>query len=166
MRKLAVYPGAFDPMTNGHIDIARRALNLFDTVIIAVATNSKKQSLFSIEERIDLIHHVITDLGIDESRLEVTTFNGLTVDFCEERGASAIIRGLRAVTDFDYEYAISLMNKKLAPELETVFFMASGDNSFVSSSIVKEVARHGRSVAGHVHEIINEALLKKFKELK
>ena len=118
MRKLAIYPGAFDPMTNGHIDIAKRALSLFDQVIIAVATNSKKQSLFSIEERLDLIHRVIKDLGIDKDRLEVATFSGLTVDFCEERGASAIIRGLRAVTDFDYEYAISLMNKKLAPDLE------------------------------------------------
>ena len=124
MRKLAIYPGAFDPMTNGHIDIAKRALSLFDQVIIAVATNSKKNSLFTIDERLDLIHRVIQDLGIDENRLEVATFSGLTVDFCEERGASAIIRGLRAVTDFDYEYAISLMNKKLAPDLETVFFMA------------------------------------------
>ena len=152
MRKLAIYPGAFDPMTNGHIDIAKRALSLFDQVIIAVATNSKKNSLFTIDERLDLIHRVIQDLGIDENRLEVATFSGLTVDFCEERGASAIIRGLRAVTDFDYEYAISLI------------FMASGENSFVSSSIVKEVARHGRSVASHVHEFINEALLNKFKE--
>lgn len=86
MRKLAIYPGAFDPMTNGHIDIAKRALSLFDQVIIAVATNSKKQSLFSIDERLELIHRVIKDLGIDKDRLEVATFSGLTVDFCEERG--------------------------------------------------------------------------------
>lgn len=156
---LAIYPGTFDPITNGHIDIVRRALNIFDKVIVAVATNSKKQSLFSIEERLNLIRQV---MGSWE-RLEIATFNGLTVDFCVEKRAVAMIRGLRAVTDFDYEYAISLMNKTLAAKVETVFLMASGENSFVSSSIVKEVARHGRAVSNQVPDIVNEALINKFK---
>jgi pantetheine-phosphate adenylyltransferase len=161
--KIAVYPGSFDPITNGHIDIAKRALNIFDKLIIGVAINSKKQSLFSLEERIELINNILVDLKIDTSRIEVTNFKILTVDFCIQKNATAIIRGLRAVTDFDYEYAISLMNKKLSSDVETVFFMASGENSFVSSSIVKEVARHGRSVSEHVHEFVNNALLNKFK---
>jgi pantetheine-phosphate adenylyltransferase len=164
--RIAVYPGSFDPITNGHIDIAKRALSVFDKVIIGITANSKKQSLFTPEERIDLINHIIEDLKIDSSKIEVCTFEGLTVDFCAKKNASSIIRGLRAVTDFDYEYAISLMNRKLAPNVETIFLMASGENSYVSSSIVKEVARHGRSVSDHVHEFINKALLDKFNQSK
>ncbi|MCB1191209.1 MAG: pantetheine-phosphate adenylyltransferase [Leptospiraceae bacterium] len=160
MTRLAIYPGTFDPITNGHVDIIKRALKLFDKVVVAVATNSNKNSLFSVEERLDLIRKVMGDWD----SLEIATFNGLTVDYCRERKAKAMIRGLRAVTDFDYEYAISLMNKKLEPEIETVFFMASGENSFVSSSIVKEVARHGRAVSNQVPDVVNEALLNKFKK--
>jgi pantetheine-phosphate adenylyltransferase len=164
--RTAVYPGSFDPITNGHIDIAKRALSIFDKVIIGVTANSKKEPFFSTEERIELIHHIFADLGIDKSKLEVESFEGLTVDFCVAKKATSIIRGLRAVTDFEYEYAISLMNRKLAPEVETVFLMAAAEYSFVSSSIVKEVARHGRQVGAHVHEFTNQALLKKFKQGK
>jgi pantetheine-phosphate adenylyltransferase len=160
---IAVYPGSFDPLTNGHLDIIHRARNIFDKLIIAVAINSKKQSLFSIEERQYLIKEVVGDLD----RIEITSFTGLTIDFCEKHNAKAIIRGLRAVTDFDYESAISLMNKKLAPEIETVFLVASAENSFISSSIVKEVAaRHGREVPNHVPQVVNTALINKFKELQ
>ena len=113
MTRLAIYPGTFDPITNGHVDIIKRALKLFDKVVVAVATNSNKNSLFSVEERLDLIRKVMGDWD----SLEIATFNGLTVDYCRERKAKAMIRGLRAVTDFDYEYAISLMNKKLEPEI-------------------------------------------------
>lgn len=162
MKKLAVYPGTFDPLTNGHVDIVKRALKIFDKVILAIAHNSKKQAFFTIEERIGLISQVLGS----EPNLEITSFQGLTSDYCEEKGATAIIRGLRAVADFDYEYAISLLNKKLSPEVETVFFMASGENSFISSSMVKEVARYGKTVENYVPEVVNDALLKKFKEIQ
>jgi len=160
--KIAVYPGTFDPLTNGHVDIVKRSLALFDKVIIAVAINSKKQSLFSVEERIALIEKVLKD----ETKLIVTQLEGLTADFCKEKGAVAIIRGLRAVADFDYEYAISILNKKLASEVDTVFFMASGENSFISSSMVKEVARYGKNVNDYVPEEVNIALIEKYKQLQ
>jgi pantetheine-phosphate adenylyltransferase len=160
--KIAVYPGTFDPLTNGHVDIVKRSLSLFDNVIIAVAVNSKKQSLFSVEERIALIQKVLQN----EEKLIVTQLEGLTADFCKEKGAVAIIRGLRAVADFDYEYAISILNKKLASEVDTVFFMASGENSFISSSMVKEVARYGKNVNDYVPEEVNIALIEKYKQLQ
>lgn len=162
MQKLAIYPGSFDPITNGHIDLVQRSLKLFEKVIIAVATNSRKKTLFTIEERVQLIREVFQ--SEDPNRLEIDTFTGLTVDYARKRGARIIIRGLRAVTDFDYEYAIALMNSKLAPDIETLFLMANNEHSFVSSSIVKEVARHGRSVSNQVPEVVNDALLKKFQE--
>ena len=162
MNRLAIYPGSFDPLTNGHIDLIKRALQLYDKVIIAVATNSRKNTLFSVEERIELIKNVLKDWD----RIEIDTFDGLTVDYARSRNAKIIIRGLRAVTDFDYEYAISLMNSKLAPEVETVFLMANNEHSFISSTIVKEVARHGRAVSNQVPELVNAALLRKYEEGK
>lgn len=164
MSGLAIYPGSFDPLTNGHVDLIKRSLQLFDRIVVAVATNSRKNTLFSIEERLELIRRVMKQ--IDSERIEIDTFSGLTVDYARKRNSRAIVRGLRAVTDFDYEYAISLMNSKLAPEVETVFLMASNENSFISSTIVKEVARHGRAVSNQVPEIVNDALLKKFQELQ
>lgn len=160
MLSLAVYPGSFDPLTNGHLDIIKRSKGFFEKVIIAVAQNTTKTYLFSTEERIDLIKKVTKDL----SNVEIDTFDGLLVDYCRAMKANVIIRGLRAVTDFDYEYAISLMNKELAPEIETVFLMASSENSFISSSLVKEVTMNGRQLATKVPEIVNEALLKKFNK--
>jgi pantetheine-phosphate adenylyltransferase len=159
-KSIAVYPGTFDPLTNGHVDIVKRSLKIFDKVILAIAINSKKQALFSVDERMELINNVLGD----EQNLEITHFVGLTSDFCLETGATTIIRGLRAVADFDYEYAISLLNKKLAPGVETVFLMASGENSFISSSMVKEVARYGKTVENYVPEVINSALLRKYNE--
>ncbi|EKR73971.1 pantetheine-phosphate adenylyltransferase [Leptospira noguchii str. Hook] len=157
---MAIYPGSFDPLTKGHLDILQRSLGLFDKVIIAIAVNSNKSTLFSIEERLGFIHEVTKGM----KGLEIDTFQGLTVDYCNRVGANSIIRGLRAVTDFDYEYAISLMNKKLAPNVETVFLMSSGEYSFISSTIVKEVARHGRDVSNQVPEIVSKALLKKLSQ--
>jgi pantetheine-phosphate adenylyltransferase len=162
MRSIAVYPGSFDPFTNGHLDIIRRAHPLFEQIIIAVAINSNKSSLFSPEERVDLIGKVFK--GWD--KISIDTFEGLTVDYCKAKNSHVILRGLRAVTDFDYEYAISLMNKKLAPDIETFFLMADNEYSFVSSTIVKEVARHGRAVSNQVPDIVNDALLKKFQNGK
>ncbi|EQA44869.1 pantetheine-phosphate adenylyltransferase [Leptospira broomii serovar Hurstbridge str. 5399] len=160
MTRIAIYPGSFDPLTNGHVDILQRSMGLFDKVIIGVAVNSSKSFLFSIEERLSFIRQVTEGW----SNLEIDTFEGLTVDYCRKRGAKSIIRGLRAVTDFDYEYAISLMNKKLAPEIETIFLMSSNEYSFVSSTIVKEVARHGRDVSAQVPDIVSKALLKKLSK--
>ena len=160
-KKIAVYPGTFDPLTNGHVDIVKRSLALFDEVIVAVANNSKKQTLFSVQERIDLISEVLKE----DKNIIVTQLEGLTADFCKEKGAVAIIRGLRAVADFDYEYAISILNKKLAQEVDTVFFMASGENSFISSSMVKEVAKYGKNVNDYVPQEVNIALIEKFKQL-
>ncbi|AAN51365.1 MULTISPECIES: pantetheine-phosphate adenylyltransferase [Leptospira] len=160
MKHLAIYPGSFDPLTKGHLDILQRSLGLFDKVIIAIAVNSNKSTLFSIEERLGFIREVTKGM----KGLEIDTFQGLTVDYCNKVGANSIIRGLRAVTDFDYEYAISLMNKKLAPNVETVFLMSSGEYSFISSTIVKEVARHGRDVSNQVPEIVSKALLKKLSQ--
>ncbi|EMO53700.1 pantetheine-phosphate adenylyltransferase [Leptospira noguchii] len=160
MKHLAIYPGSFDPLTKGHLDILQRSLGLFDKVIIAIAVNSNKSTLFSIEERLGFIREVTKGM----KGLEIDTFQGLTVDYCNRVGANSIIRGLRAVTDFDYEYAISLMNKKLAPNVETVFLMSSGEYSFISSTIVKEVARHGRDVSNQVPEIVSKALLKKLSQ--
>ena len=162
MKTLAVYPGTFDPLTNGHVDIVKRSLALFEKVIVAVAVNSKKQSLFTVDERIHLIKTVLKD----EENLIVTQLEGLTADFCKQMGAVAIIRGLRAVADFDYEYAISILNRKLAPEVDTVFFMASSENSFISSSMVKEVARYGKNVNDYVPREVNIALIEKYKQLQ
>lgn len=161
-KKIAVYPGTFDPLTNGHVDIVKRSLALFDEVIVAVARNSKKQTLFSVEERISLISMVLRE----ETNIIVTQLEGLTADFCRDKSAVAIIRGLRAVADFDYEYAISILNKKLASEVDTVFFMASGENSFISSSMVKEVAKYGKNVNDYVPREVNLALIEKFKQLR
>ncbi|MEM7183244.1 MAG: pantetheine-phosphate adenylyltransferase [Spirochaetota bacterium] len=159
MTRIGVYPGTFDPITYGHLDIINRSLPLFDEVIVGIAVNSKKTSMFSMEERQELIRKSIPDT----SKLKISTFSGLTVDFCLEIGAKTIIRGLRAVTDFEYEYAIALTNKKLALDVETIFFMASAENSFISSTIVKEIARHGRSVESYAPDVVNEALIKKFQ---
>jgi len=158
LKHLGIYPGSFDPLTNGHLDIVSRSLGLFEKIIIAVAQNSAKKYLFSIEERIELIKKSTSHM----KHIEIDTFDGLLVDYCREKKSKAIIRGLRAVTDFEYEYAISLMNKELAPEIETVFLMASSENSFISSSIVKEVTMNGRDLPTKVPDAVNKALLKKF----
>ncbi|MCX7632938.1 MAG: pantetheine-phosphate adenylyltransferase [Turneriella sp.] len=142
----AVYPGSFDPFTNGHLDIVHRAIRLFDRLTIAVLRNTSKKSLFTPEERVKIIREVVRDLP----QVQVETFEGLLVDFCRSRQIRTVVRGLRAVSDFDYEHAIFLMNRKLLPELETVFLMASSENSFISSTIVKEVAHFGGNIADQV----------------
>lgn len=160
--RIAIYPGTFDPVTNGHLDILERALTLFDKVIIAIASDSYKNSLFTTEERMTLLHQV-TD-GIANVSVEV--FKGLLVDYCAEQNANAIIRGLRAVSDFEYEFQMALMNKKLKPNVETVFLMSSPRYSYISSSIIKQVASLGGCTRGLVPEEVTKMLVHKFGQDK
>lgn len=160
MSLLAVYPGTFDPITNGHVDITRRALKIFDRVVIALAENVRKEPLFSITER----RAMITDaLGADP-RVEVDVFQGLLVDYVKRRKAEVVIRGLRAIADFEYEFQLAHMNRHLAPEVETVFLMTSQESFYVSSSLVKEVALMGGDVARMVPPSVVSAL--RAKKLK
>ncbi|GAB4441211.1 MAG: pantetheine-phosphate adenylyltransferase [Turneriella sp.] len=152
----AVYPGSFDPFTNGHLDIVQRAIRIVDKLTIAVLKNTSKKGLFSPEERVDIIREVVRDYP----QVEVETFEGLLVDFCRDRKTRIVIRGLRAVSDFDYEHAIFLMNRKLLPDLETMFLMAGSENSFISSTIVKEVAHFGGNIADQVPAIVLQRMQK------
>ena len=156
--KIGLYPGSFDPFTYGHLDIVERARVLFDRLIVAIAHNSAKKSLFTIPERLDMIRSVLREVP----GVEIVSFDGLLVDYARQSGASAIVRGIRAVTDFDYEYAIYQMNRDLNPEVDTIFLMAGKKYPFLSSTIIKEVARYGKSVEEYAPPSINEALLKKF----
>lgn len=155
--RLAVYPGSFDPFTNGHLDIALRAVSLFDHVIIAVVHNQTKKPLFSIEERVKVIQEIFQG----DSRFSVESFSGLLVSFVQEKKAQAIIRGLRAVSDFEFEIQMASMNAHLCPQVETVFLMASEDNLFVSSSIIKEIALLGGDVSDKVPAPVWRELHKK-----
>ena len=156
-RRVAVFAGSFDPITRGHEDIIRRALGFADTVVVAVALNIAKQPLFTFEERVALIQ---ASLG-DEPRVEVKQFSGLLVDFAREVGATMLVRGLRVVADFDYEYQMTMMNRHLAPALETVFLLPSHETSFVSASLVREVARFGGDIDRFVHPAVAAALAHK-----
>jgi pantetheine-phosphate adenylyltransferase len=155
--RIAIYAGSFDPITRGHEDLMHRSLEYVDRLIVAVATNSSKQPLFSIEERVELIRAALAD----EPRIEVRSFGGLLVDFARECGASLLIRGLRAVSDFEYEYQMALMNRHLSPRLETVFMVPSLDTTYISASLVREVARFGGEVGDLVHPRVAEALRSK-----
>lgn len=157
--KIAVVPGSFDPITKGHIDIIRRAADVFDIVYVAVLNNSAKQPLFTIEERKELIKEVTKDL--DNIRIE--TSSGLLIDYAREKNAKAIVRGLRAVSDFEYEMQITSMNRVLDENIETFFIMSKNQYSFLSSSIVKEVAKYGGNVGELVPEVVEQALKLKFK---
>jgi pantetheine-phosphate adenylyltransferase len=157
---IAVYPGTFDPITNGHIDIIKRALRLFDKIIIAIAVNSQKTPLFSIEERIELVKNCF---GPDNLRITVDTTSGLIVDYAMQQKACAIVRGLRAVSDFDYEFQLALMNRKLERKVETVFLMTGFRWIYISSSIIKDAAKHGGDVGGVVPAHVQTALKLKFK---
>lgn len=139
MYKLAIFPGTFDPITNGHVDIVSRGLNLFDEIIIAVGQNTKKQTLFPVEKRVEWIQNIFAK----EPRVKTSTYDGLTVDFCKENNAYFILRGLRGNGDFEYESYIAQVNRKLAPKIETVFIMASPELTSVSSSIVRDVIIFG-----------------------
>jgi pantetheine-phosphate adenylyltransferase len=141
---VAIYPGSFDPLTNGHLDLISRGSRLVDRLIVAILRNDAKQPLFSVEERMEMIHEVI---GRDYPNVEVDCFNGLLVDYAAHRGANLIFRGIRAISDYEYELQMTLMNRRLRPEIETVFLMAGEAYSFISSRLVKEVVRLQGSVA-------------------
>lgn len=157
-RHIAIYPGSFDPFTNGHMDIARRGLEIFDTVVIAVSNNSQKNSLFSVAERVDML----MTLTEDNPRLRVETFDGLLVDYVVAKKARVILRGLRAVTDFEFEFQLAQMNHTVCEQVETLFMMTSPNFAYLSSSIVKEVGRLGGDISKFVPPLVKEELLKKF----
>ena len=157
-RHIAIYPGSFDPITNGHMDIIHRGLEIFDQVIIVVARNSEKNSLFSVDERVELIGR----LTEGNERVEVDTFDGLLVDYVVSREARVILRGLRAVSDFEYEFQLAQMNHSISHQIETLFMMTSTQNAYLSSSIVKEVASHGGDIRKFVPPLVAEELDKKF----
>jgi len=160
METTAVYPGSFDPLTNGHIDIIDRARGLCDRLILAVLVNDDKKPLFSVEERIRMLDSTVS--GGSGANVEAREFSGLLVEFARRAGARFLVRGLRAVSDFEYEFQMALMNRRLAPELETVFLMAKEEYSYVSSRLVKEVARLGGDVSGLVPPPVAAALRRRY----
>lgn len=159
--RIAVYPGTFDPPTNGHIDVARRAAVIFNQVIIAVSNNPEKGPLFSVAERLEMLKTMFQDA----ENITVKTFDGLLVEFVKKEGAFSIVRGLRAVSDFEYELQLASMNSLLDKSVETVFFMASDENLFVSSSVIKEIAKLGGDISQKVHPVVLEKLRKKFHKV-
>ena len=158
MKRVAIYPGSFDPVTNGHLDIVERALKLFDTIIVAILHNPGKQALFSVEERVTMLEQSLGHL----EGIEIDTFDGLLVDYAAEKKAHAILRGMRAVSDFEYEFQMALMNRSLNREVQTVFLMTGLRWIFTSSSIIKEAARFGGNIDGMVSPIVNQKLKEKF----
>ncbi|MEM6052801.1 pantetheine-phosphate adenylyltransferase [Erwinia sp. P7711] len=157
MNTKAIYPGTFDPMTNGHLDIVTRAALMFDHIVLAVAASPSKKPMFSLEERVALAKEVVAHIP----NVEVLGFSDLMANFARDRQANVLIRGLRAVSDFEYEMQLAQMNRHLLPELESVFLMPSGKYSFISSSLVKEVARHQGDVSAFLPQVVHTALLAK-----
>lgn len=158
MHKIAVYPGSFDPITNGHVDIIKRAQRIFDDLIILIGVNPIKKTLFSVEERLDLIREVIKDC----KNVRADSYDGLVVEYAKREGASVILRGLRALSDFEHEFQLALINRRLNREIETVFLMTGYKWFYTSSTIIKEAASLGGSVKGLVPEIVNQRLQEKY----
>ncbi len=158
--KIAVYPGSFDPMTNGHLDIIKRAAKTFDKVYVAILTNSAKNPAFSLSQRIDWLKRATKELD----NVEIDSFSGLLVNYANEKNASIIIKGLRAVSDFEYEFQMALTNRALSPNIETMFLMTNGKYSYLSSSIVKEIARLGGSLNGLVPDFMIEEVTSEIKK--
>jgi pantetheine-phosphate adenylyltransferase len=158
-RRVAIYPGSFDPLTLGHLDIIRRGSALFDFIIVAVLRNVEKSPLFSVDERLDMIRETFAD----RDNVEADSFSGLLVDYASSRKATTIVRGVRAISDFEYEFQMALMNRRLAPGIETVFMMPAEEYSYVSSKLVKEVASLGGNVSGLVPEGVEKKLLERLR---
>ncbi len=159
-RVVGIYPGSFDPITNGHLDLIQRGCRLVDKLIVAILRNAEKKPLFSVEERMTMLREVVRDYP----SVEVCTFHGLLVDFAADRGANVILRGIRAISDYEFELQMALMNRRLRPELETVFLMAGEEYSFISSRLVKEVISLGGDITGLVPPKIEEHLKERFLE--
>ena len=160
--RTAIYPGSFDPLTNGHLDVIERAAKLFDQVIVAIANNDTKNPLFTLAERRDLVNRSLSLL----KNVETDTFDGLLVEYVERRSGQAILRGLRAVSDFEFEFQLALMNRKLNERVETIFMMPKDTYTFLSSRIVKEIARLGGDVSAFVPSHVREALTKKLAKVR
>ncbi len=161
--KIAIYPGTFDPITNGHLDIIERASELFDEVIVALARNSQKSPLFSEPERLRLIERSLLECCPHRTNIRTDAFQGLLVEYAAAKSATAVVRGLRAMSDFEYEFQMALMNRKLAPELTTVFLMPHEEYTYLNSTIIRELARYGRDVSTFVPSNVSEALREKFE---
>ncbi len=155
--RIGIYPGSFDPLTYGHLDIIERARTLGDKLIVAVAKNSAKKALFAVDERIDIITNCCKDIN---NNLDVVSFNGLLVDFCKENDISFIVRGIRSVTDFEYEKSMASINRRLAPKIETIFLMARDENYFISSNLVREIAGYH----GDISSLVPQFVVKKIQE--
>lgn len=158
--RIGVYPGSFDPPTLGHLNIIERASTLFDKVIVATMINGEKNSAFTMEEKAEFLRRMTKHLP----NVEIDTFSGLLADYVAEKGACAIVKGLRAVSDFEYEFQMALANKKLNPQAETVFLMTDQNYLYLSSTIVRDIARHGGDISGFVSEEIQEEILKKLRQ--
>ena len=162
MKKTVICPGSFDPVTLGHVDIIKRASKMFDRVIVAVLVNSSKSPSFSIHERIELLEEATKDID----NVEIASFDGLLAQYCKERGVNAIVKGLRAVSDFDYEFQMAISNKKLNPDLETIFLTADADSMYLSSSMVRSVASMGGDISNFVPACVLDRIVNKLKTVK
>jgi len=158
MKKIAIYPGTFDPITNGHLDLLQRATRIFDEVIVAISNNPKKQPMFQLDERIDLVQRVVQDMD----NVSIEGFDELLVDYVNRKKARFIIRGLRAVSDFEYEFQLAAANRRLDDNIETIFLTPSEDNYFTSSSLVREISYYNGTVDSFVPDVVKEALFKKW----
>lgn len=164
MKTIALYPGSFDPITNGHLDILERATNLFETVIVTVAVNNKKDAVFSGDERVKLINDCISGKNWAK-KVKVKQFTGLLVDHAVDMKADTLVRGVRQISDFEYEFRMALTNKRLAPEVDTIFLMPDEEFTFISASIVKEVAYWGGDLSSFVPDIVAKALKQKYEQV-
>jgi pantetheine-phosphate adenylyltransferase len=159
--KRAVFPGSFDPLTNGHLDIIGRSAPLFDEMIVAVLNNPEKQPMFTVDERCEMIREVLPNVDTNDCKISVESFSGLTADFARSKNADAIVRGIRAVSDYEYELRMALMNRRLEPSIETVFLMADEEYSYVSSTLMKQVFELGGRVAGLIPELVEQRMREK-----
>ncbi|MBK7513021.1 MAG: pantetheine-phosphate adenylyltransferase [Chloracidobacterium sp.] len=161
MMRRAIFPGSFDPLTNGHLDIIKRSSPLFDEIVVAVLNNADKHPMFSVEERCSMIREILPTIDTDGCTLIVDSFSGLTADFAKKSGATAIVRGIRAVSDYEYELRMALMNRRLEPTIETVFLMAGEEYSYVSSTLMKQVFELGGRVEGLIPTLVEEKMRQK-----